>query len=57
MTLSANTVYINSASAFPVINGSENYTLFNASGAKIDGTTISMSASAGQSIQRKDNDH
>ena len=54
ITLPANAVYINSAGAFPVINGSENYTLFNAAGTVVDGATISMSASAGQSIQRKD---
>ncbi|MSO60638.1 MAG: hypothetical protein EXQ50_00855 [Acidobacteria bacterium] len=54
VTLPANVVYINSADALPVINGSENYTLDNAAGTKIDGATISMSSSAGQSIQRKD---
>src|SRR6266851_4683191 len=37
-----------------VINGSENYTLYNAAGALVDGATVSMSSSAGQSIQRKD---
>ena len=54
VTLGSNVVYINSAGAFPVINGSENYTLYNAAGTLVDGTTINMSASAGQSIQRKD---
>jgi beta-lactamase superfamily II metal-dependent hydrolase len=54
ITLPANAIYVNSAGAFPVINGSENYTLYNAAGALVDGTTISMSSSAGQSIQRKD---
>ena len=54
VTLPANVVYINSADTLPVINGSENYTLYNAAGTKIDGATISMSSSAGQSIQRKD---
>ncbi len=53
-TLPTNVVYINAASAFPVINGSETYTLFNAAGTKIDGTTIAMASGAGQSIQRKD---
>ena len=52
--LPSNALYINSAGAFPVINGSENYTLKNASGTTVDGTTISMAAGAGQSIQRKD---
>ncbi len=54
VTLGTNVIYINSAGAFPVINGSENYTLKNAAGTVIDGTTISMSASALQDIQRKD---
>ena len=52
--LPSNAVYINSGGAFPVINGSENYTLYNAAGVEVDGTTISMASSAGQSIQRKD---
>ncbi|HLG13745.1 MAG TPA: Ig-like domain-containing protein [Blastocatellia bacterium] len=52
--LPSNVVYLNSAGAFPVINGSENYTLFNAAGTKIDGRTISMASGALQSIQRKD---
>jgi len=53
-TLPSNAVYVNSAGAFPVINGSETYTLYTAAGTLVDGTTISMSSSAGQSIQRKD---
>lgn len=53
-TLPSNAVYVNSAGAFPVINGSETYTLYTAMGTLVDGTTISMSSSAGQSIQRKD---
>jgi beta-lactamase superfamily II metal-dependent hydrolase len=54
VTLGANVTYINSAGAFPVINGSENYTLSNAAGTVIDGATISQSSSGLQSIQRKD---
>lgn len=54
ITLPANVIYINSGDTLPVINGSENYTLYNAAGTKIDGATIGMSSSAGQSIQRKD---
>src|SRR5581483_3690573 len=54
VTLGTNVVYINSAGAIPVINGSENYTLKNAGGTVIDGPTISMSSSALQSIRRKD---
>src|SRR5262249_21060750 len=52
--LASNVAYINSGGAFPAINGSENYTLYNEAGVEIDGTTISMASSAGQSIQRKD---
>jgi Big-like domain-containing protein len=52
--LPSNVVYMNSEGAFPAINGSENYTLYNAAGVEVDGTTISMASSAGQSIQRKD---
>jgi beta-lactamase superfamily II metal-dependent hydrolase len=54
VTLPVNAIYINAAGAFPVVNGSENYTLYNAAGAIVDGATISMASSAGQSIQRKD---
>ena len=54
LTLDSNVTYVNSAGALPVINGDENYTLYNASGSKVDGRTTSMSSSAGQSLQRKD---
>jgi Lamin Tail Domain len=54
VTLPANAIYINSAGAFPVINGSETYTLKNAAGTTIDGATIAIDASAGRSLQRKD---
>jgi Bacterial Ig domain len=52
-TLPGNAIYINSGDTLPVINGSENYTLYNAN-LKVDGPSISMDSSAGQSIQRKD---
>ena len=52
--LPSNAVYIDSGGAFPVINGSENYTLYNEADVEVDGTTISMASSAGHSIQRKD---
>jgi hypothetical protein len=52
--LPSDVIYINSAGAFPIINGSENYTLQNASGATVDAKTINMASGAGQSIQRKD---
>lgn len=54
VTLTSNVVYINANGTFPQINGSENYTLMNASGTTIDGPTISMSSTAGQDLQRKD---
>jgi len=52
--LPANVVYINSAGVLPLINGSEDYALANAAGATIDGPTIAMSSSAGNTVQRKD---
>ncbi len=52
--LPANTVYVNSADKMPVINGSEDYALFNAAGATIDGFTIQMPSSALSTVQRKD---
>ena len=54
VTLPGNVTYINSAGAFPTINGSENYTLYNAAGTKVEGPTVSMAVSAGHSMQRKD---
>ncbi len=54
VTLASNVVYINSGDTMPVINGDENFTLYNAGGTKVDGRTASMSSSAGQSYQRKD---
>ncbi|HYM60781.1 MAG TPA: Ig-like domain-containing protein [Thermoanaerobaculia bacterium] len=55
VTLGANVVYLTtSGGTFPQINGSENYTLKNASGTVIDGPTISMASGALQDIQRKD---
>ena len=52
--LPSNVVYVNSGDTAIVINGSENYALRNAAGTLIDGTTISQSSAAGQSIQRRD---
>ncbi|MCI0719386.1 MAG: Ig-like domain-containing protein [Acidobacteria bacterium] len=52
--LPSNVVYINSGGAMPVINGDEHYTLYNAAGVKVDGKTITMGASASDSVQRKD---
>jgi beta-lactamase superfamily II metal-dependent hydrolase len=52
--LPANAVYLNAAGAFLVINGGESYTLTGASGATVDGRTVSMGAAAGSSVQRRD---
>ncbi len=59
VTLPANVTYINStpivgSNGFPVINGSENYTLTDASSTIIDGPTVSEPAPpGGQSVQRR----
>ncbi|HEX3068969.1 MAG TPA: Ig-like domain-containing protein [Thermoanaerobaculia bacterium] len=54
VTLGSNVVYLTTAGAFPQINGSENYTLKNASGTIIDGPTISTQSSANESLKRID---
>lgn len=54
VTLGSNVVYLTTAGAFPQINGSENYTLKNASGTVIDGPTISEASGANQDLQRID---
>lgn len=52
--LPSNVVYLNSGDTMPLINGSEAYTLYNAAGTTVDGRTIQMSTSAGNSVRRKD---
>lgn len=52
--LPSNAVYVNSAGAMPVINGDENFTLYNAAGTKVDGRTVNMPSTGGRSFQRKD---
>jgi beta-lactamase superfamily II metal-dependent hydrolase len=52
VTLGANVVYINSADTMPQINGSETYTLKNASGVTIEGATVAMDTSGGSDFQR-----
>lgn len=52
VTLGPNVVYVNSADFMPQINGDENYTLYNASGSKVDGRTINQPSGAAQSIRR-----
>ncbi|MCU1347696.1 MAG: hypothetical protein JWO56_726, partial [Acidobacteria bacterium] len=54
VTLGSNVVYINGNGAFPQINGSENYTLKNASGTVIDGPTISTASGANEDLRRND---
>jgi len=52
VTLGSNVVFVNSADGMPQINGDENFTLYNAGGTKVDGRTINMAASGGESIRR-----
>jgi hypothetical protein len=54
VTLGADVVYLDGHGAFPQINGSEKYTLKNASGTTVDGPTISMPSSAARDLKRKD---
>lgn len=54
VTLGSNVIYLTTAGAFPQINGSENYTLKNASGTVIDGPTISTASGANQDLRRID---
>jgi beta-lactamase superfamily II metal-dependent hydrolase len=51
-TLASNVVYINTVDHMPQINGSETYTLKNASGATIEGATVAMDTNAGFDFQR-----
>lgn len=52
--LPGNVVYVDAGGSFPVIGGSERYRLRDAGGTLVDGPTVAMSTSGGQSIQRKD---
>ncbi len=52
VTLGTNVVFISTGDTIPQINGDETYTLKNASGSTMDGPTIAMSSSAGESIRR-----
>jgi hypothetical protein len=36
----------------PQINGSETYSLYDASGTRVDGATVAMASTGGQSLQR-----
>ena len=52
VTLGSNVVFINSGDRLPQINGDEHYTISNASGSRVDGRTIAMASSGGESIRR-----
>ena len=54
VTLGSDVAFVDSAGAMPVINGSETYTLRNASAVVEDGPTIAMGGSGGQSLRRVD---
>ena len=54
VTLAPDVVFLNSGEKVPMINGSETYTLTNAAGVVLDGPTIAMATSAGQSVRRND---
>jgi hypothetical protein len=51
--LPANAVFLSSGGALPLINGSETYSLSDGT-TTVDGPTIAMSSSGGQSLQRLD---
>lgn len=50
--LGSGVTFIDSANSMPVINGDEVYELFDATGTRVDGTTIAIAS--GQSVQRTD---
>lgn len=52
VSLGTNVVYINSGDTMPQLNGSETYTLKNASDVTIDGPTYAHDASSGDSLER-----
>ena len=52
VTLGANVVYVNAADAMPQINGSETYDLRNAANTRVDGITVAMGTSAGETLKR-----
>jgi hypothetical protein len=54
VSLPANAIFINSAGGMPVINGDENYSLYNAASVLVDGPTPSQPASAARTVQRVD---
>lgn len=52
VTLAANVIYLNAADTMPQINGSETYTLRNASSTVLDGATVAMASAGGESLKR-----
>ncbi len=52
VTLGSNVTYINSGDTMPQINGSETYTLKDASNVTVDGPTFAHDAASGDSLQR-----
>jgi len=52
VTLASNVVYINSGDTMPQINGSETYTLKDASNATVDGPTFAQDSVSGDSLER-----
>ncbi|HYI13075.1 MAG TPA: Ig-like domain-containing protein [Thermoanaerobaculia bacterium] len=52
VTLAANVIYLNAADTMPQINGSETYTLRNASSTILDGATVAMASAGGESLKR-----
>jgi hypothetical protein len=52
VTLAANVIYINGADTMPQINGSETYTLQNASSTTLDGPSVAMASAGGESLKR-----
>lgn len=53
VTLGGNVVYVDAGDAMPQINGSEAFTLYNGGRTKLDGATVAMASSGGESLQRK----
>jgi len=54
VTLGANVTFLNSAGGMPVINGDENYSLYNALSVLVDGPSAAQPVSAARSVQRVD---
>jgi hypothetical protein len=52
VTLGANVVYLNSVDTMPQLNGSETYTLRNASSVTLDGPSVAMASAGGESLKR-----